>query len=356
MRRLDSTQVHTAPTTSTRKTIMFTTLRSIIASILAVAGLVFGAILHPETPAHTTDTTHASGSAASLSSTRNNGKTPPQPTPQLTTQPTPTPDAPDTDTSHTDTSDTDNTDSSNTDAADTTDATDDAEHIVVDDTEELTQPIEDDGNNTDAATPQQPTTLLHQGDVIRIDNRLCTLGYIDPVARTATLAAHCVPSDHEAELYNYETDTPIGKIVSHHNGATDNARNDVLTFNLYDTVTLTDYPNPYSGNTLLTLDDVQFGDKACSYSAMTQSVRCGVIYNTDSTVVFGSPELGGVQGDSGGPMWLVDDENNPKGLLGVYSILTGIIVGYTNPLAENTLGNTPVQGNLPDGTIVHFAD
>lgn len=298
---------------------MFIILRTIIASIMTIAGLLFGTSLYPVEPAHT-DTTHMPGSSASLSSSRS--KTTPQPTKKPNTPI--------------------ESDQGNNSGKEATEGEADGN------TEG-----EADGNYIIA--PQPSTTLLFQGDIIRIENQRCTLGYIDPIARTATFAAHCVPSGREIELYQDATSVPIGKTTSHFNIGIDNSRSDMITFDLYDTVGLADQPNPYSGDTLLSTDDVEFGDKACSYSAMTGSVRCGTIYNTDGNVIFGSPELGGVQGDSGGPMWLVDDNNNPKGFLGVYTLLTGRIVGYTNPVTENTLGNTDVQGRLPNGTIVHFA-
>lgn len=160
--------------------------------------------------------------------------------------------------------------------------------------------------------------VLHQGDVIHNGATSCTLSYIDTHSRTAYTAAHCVD-------YDYATTTTIRNVVMY--GYVDNtsvpigtARIDTQHYDLA-RITLSDNviagDNVYSGDALITIDEMQPGDKVCNYGARSKVSACGDIVNSTPGVYYTSHNHL-TKGDSGGPTWVVDAHGTVKGYIGVY--------------------------------------
>ena len=72
--------------------------------------------------------------------------------------------------------------------------------------------------------------------------------------------------------------------------------------------------NIYSGNQVVSPEDIEVGDTIHSYGGKTGQQYTGTVTRTDGHQVLATGEAGGLPGDSGGPAWI-----DGKGLVGVYS-------------------------------------
>lgn len=89
-----------------------------------------------------------------------------------------------------------------------------------------------------------------------------------------------------------------------------NTYGDWAVIDIEDNVTTVD--NGYSGNDMITLDEVAFGDELCTYGATTKEVSCGKVRNKNWITVR-TENITPTSGDSGGPSWVTG-----KGFIGIY--------------------------------------
>lgn len=174
----------------------------------------------------------------------------------------------------------------------------------------------------------------------------CTLGFIDQQRRMGYAAAHCVPGtitnvyqDGGAEIYTTEgqrvgTAYPMLTFGPAYAADKLGTTEDLSVIYFTDNATL--QPNRFSGDTVIPKSDINpETDTFCVYGATTRATTCGqlleaLMSDLDDNII----TVEGVnvaKGDSGGPMWKVDDQGNPQGLV-------GIIHGWYSEFGENAVG------------------
>ena len=170
---------------------------------------------------------------------------------------------------------------------------------------------------------------VSQGDRYYTDKITCTISYVsDDYAFTA---AHCVNVGESV------TDK-FGTHISHV-GISDYrvwAEYDWAVIELGEGISAGE--NKYSGDTVVSVNDVEIGDEICKYGAITKMINCGTVIRPE-----GNPYGGAVlstgnftqSGDSGGVAWITG-----KGYLGVHSGRTG---GDTISITAPALGAIPAQ-------------
>ena len=147
---------------------------------------------------------------------------------------------------------------------------------------------------------------INQGDRVRNQEwDTCTVGYVQ--TGSAYTAGHCGKTGDT--MFNFQTNEQIGTLNSHYSypGGEDWAE---ITLN--DTTTAGE--NTYSGNQVVSPEDIEVGDTIHSYGGKTGQQYIGTVTRTDGHQVLATGEAGGLPGDSGGPAWI-----DGKGLVGVYS-------------------------------------
>jgi hypothetical protein len=174
----------------------------------------------------------------------------------------------------------------------------------------------------------------------------CTLGFIDQQRRMGYAAAHCVPGtitnvyqDGGAEVYTADgqrvgTAYPMLTFAPAYAADKLGTAEDLSVIYFEDNAAL--QPNRFSGNTVIPKADINpETDTFCVYGATTRATTCGqlleaLMSDLDDNII----TIEGVnvaKGDSGGPMWKVDDQGNPQGLV-------GIIHGWYSEFGENAVG------------------
>ena len=174
---------------------------------------------------------------------------------------------------------------------------------------------------------------IEQGDAIyTLDSgraKKCTLGYIDAVNRVGYTAGHCilkngarisqvVSSKGGFDWYDFRV---IGTIRVHdkydYAGFTSRVDTyDIARIEFDDSVDLGG--NIYSGDNTISKSDVTEGVKVCMFGDATKEVSCGEVVDFDGGDDFRS-SIGAQGGDSGGPVWAIDDTGNSLGLIGFHS-------------------------------------
>ena len=143
------------------------------------------------------------------------------------------------------------------------------------------------------------------------------MGYVDKQSRTAYVALHC--ADSRAGERVFVNGVAVGYSMydsfTLHGGSY--LRNDVQPVRLYADTRIEDDANTYTGDAVYPYSGIHVGDKTCSYSRRKNEVLCGEVVNASDGVIL--TNHGGINGDSGGPVWRVDDEGNSLGSIGVYS-------------------------------------
>lgn len=167
------------------------------------------------------------------------------------------------------------------------------------------------------AQTEAQSIVVNQGDRILIGNSSsCTAGYIDNKAGTLLTAAHCGSPGEKVYVKNslgiYKN---IGVMEGNPNYNTNHYRNDFAYVKLNSGVT---GENIYSGDTRITPEDVEVGDRFCSIGASSPVLKCGVVRTVNDKILISNREGGGIKGDSGGPGWIPG-----KGFFGVYSFFFG---------------------------------
>ena len=147
---------------------------------------------------------------------------------------------------------------------------------------------------------------INQGDRVRNQEWMtCTVGYVQD--GSAYTAGHCGKTGDT--MFNFQTNEQIGTLNSHFSYA---GGEDWAEITLNDTTDAGE--NIYSGNQVVSPEDIEVGDTIHSYGGKTGQQYTGTVTRTDGHQVLATGEAGGLPGDSGGPAWI-----DGKGLVGVYS-------------------------------------
>ena len=147
---------------------------------------------------------------------------------------------------------------------------------------------------------------INQGDRVRNQEWMtCTVGYVQD--GSAYTAGHCGKTGDT--MFNFQTNEQIGTLDSHFSYA---GGEDWAEITLNDTTDAGE--NIYSGNQVVSPEDIEVGDTIHSYGGKTGQQYTGTVTRTDGHQVLATGEAGGLPGDSGGPAWI-----DGKGLVGVYS-------------------------------------
>ena len=81
--------------------------------------------------------------------------------------------------------------------------------------------------------------------------------------------------------------------------------------------------NPLTGDFIID-NPLEIGTAICSFGATTLKTHCGGIDNTNGSTVYEAP-IPVAQGDSGGPVWAIDDHGKPLGIIGITSAFSYIV-------------------------------
>lgn len=197
-----------------------------------------------------------------------------------------------------------------------------------------------------------PSVNVEQGMHLTFKNNYssqaagCTLGFIDIQHRMGYVAAHCVPGTTTntyqsggAEVYTASgqhvgTAYPMLTFGPAYAADQLGTTEDLSVIYFTDNAAL--QPNRFSGDRVIPKAEINpETDTFCVYGAMTQTTTCGglsqdLLFDFDNNIIV-VEGVNVAKGDSGGPMWKIDDQGNPIGLV-------GIIHGWYYEFGENAVG------------------
>jgi len=174
------------------------------------------------------------------------------------------------------------------------------------------------------ATAKAEPLLVYPGMEIRQDNRVCTLGYVDPTMRVAFTAGHCrgggavYDKDQHVigRLATFRDNTPSGTTV-----ATDQMISDYESIVLDDSVAAN---NIMPGGRHLESNPgvaLQVGQAVCHFGVITGET-CGTVESVNNGWFTMSHGVQSQRGDSGGPVYLAPN-GGPGQIVGIFNSVWG---------------------------------
>ncbi|OBG44300.1 hypothetical protein A5672_09910 [Mycobacterium alsense] len=166
--------------------------------------------------------------------------------------------------------------------------------------------------------------VVYPGMEIRQDNRVCTLGYVDPALKIAFTAGHCrgngtvFDRDHNVigRLATFRDNTPSGTTV-----ATDQVISDYEAIVLDSGVTANNVlpgGRPLESNPAVAL---QPGEAVCHFGVVTGET-CGTVESVNNGWFTMSHGVQSQKGDSGGPVYLAPN-GGPGQIVGIFNSIWG---------------------------------
>lgn len=171
-----------------------------------------------------------------------------------------------------------------------------------------------------------PGVVVYPGMEIHQDSNVCTLGYVDPVARIAFSAGHCRGSGPVTDkdgrfigmVTNFRDNTPDGSVVR-----TDQVITDYETIGLAADVAVN---NILPGGRQLVADPappMAVGQPVCHFGVITGE-SCGTIERVNNGWFTMANGVVSKKGDSGGPVYLQVD-NNKAVIIGLFNSTWGAL-------------------------------
>ncbi|WP_059022161.1 hypothetical protein [Mycobacterium sp. M26] len=171
-----------------------------------------------------------------------------------------------------------------------------------------------------------PGVVVYPGMEIHQDSNVCTLGYVDPVARIAFSAGHCRGSGPVTDkdgrfigmVTNFRDNTPDGSVVR-----TDQVITDYETIGLAADVAVN---NILPGGRQLVADPappMTVGQPVCHFGVITGE-SCGTIERVNNGWFTMTNGVVSKKGDSGGPVYLQVD-NNKAVIIGLFNSTWGAL-------------------------------
>jgi hypothetical protein len=206
-----------------------------------------------------------------------------------------------------------------------------------------------------SGTSRAEPTAVYPGMEIIQGNRMCTLGYIDPVQRVAFTAGHCrggegaVTDGQRAiigHLAAFRDSTPSGTIVT-----SDQQISDYEAIVLDNNVTINDVlPD---GRQLTSGPTVALspGQAVCHFGVITGET-CGTVESVNNGWFTMSHGVLSRNGDSGGPVYLAP-ANGPGQLVGIFNSMWGDFPAAVSwPAASAQIHeDLPAPGVVPPGQL-----
>lgn len=188
--------------------------------------------------------------------------------------------------------------------------------------------------STAATTAGAQPVSVDQGDAIVVNGSACTVGFNE--GASSYTAAHCGRSgDRVRLLLDDGTLTPEAGTLQD-SPANAGTTNDWARIDWDEGVDVG--PNEYSGDGAVGLADVHHGDRVCTYGWATSATTCGT-FHTQVGNSFLVDIPGGLDGDSGGPLWVPG-----LGFLGVHSATVSGRDNTTGVTKTFLLGATTSDG------------
>lgn len=174
------------------------------------------------------------------------------------------------------------------------------------------------------ATSKADPALVYPGMEIHQDNRVCTLGYVDPAMRVAFTAGHCRgggavfdKNQHViGRLATFRDNTPSGTTV-----ATDQTITDYEAIVLDDSVTASNILP--GGRPLVSIpgSGLAPGEAVCHFGVSTGET-CGTVESVNNGWFTMSHGVQSHNGDSGGPVYTAPN-GGPGQIVGIFNSMWG---------------------------------
>jgi len=168
-----------------------------------------------------------------------------------------------------------------------------------------------------------PGVLVYPGMEIRLDNNLCTLGYVDVGQRMAFTAGHCRGHGPVTDAGGH----PIGQLTTFRdntpNGATVRTDEQIADYGQIVLAPDVDVNNILPGGRVLTADPgrlPEIGQPVCHFGIVTGE-SCGTIERVNNGWFTMANGVVSQKGDSGGPVYVIDGDHAT--LIGIFNSTWG---------------------------------